>query len=258
MKLLASRNPRLGRAISTALGALETPLLDAAHWLERRGWAGALDWFYPKFAKFYGSRVVPIDASLEGVHVVSPTEEIKRIIRRVPALSVGWCYCRRKHGNCSTSIWTCIHVGTAKQLDELAKRTPLKSATIEEVERLLDAAQRHGLVHQLITAPTSDYVYVICNCCPCCCTILRELRQRGLKGVVVESPFVAVDDASKCTGCGLCVARCAFGARTNGGLKGGRTEVTHVALKCFGCGLCVTSCPAGAIRLKRRSSSVNA
>ncbi len=250
VKYLATRYPNIGRWIATGFGALETPLLDLFHFIDEKIRPGSLTDFFYYFSKIYGSRVVPIDVNLEGIHTISPTEEMKAIIRRVPALSIGWCYCRKKNQNCNTSIWTCIHIGTAKYLGDLAKKMPLRSATVEEVEDLLDTAEKRGLVHQLITAPTPDYTYVICNCCPCCCTILRNASKYRMPGVVVASSFVARDDVTKCVNCGACAERCYFGARV---MKDG--NMIFIPNYCYGCGLCVSACPQDVIQLIRRESS---
>ncbi len=51
-------------------------------------------------------------------------------------------------------------------------------------------------------------------------------------------------DAARCTGCGLCEARCRFGAIA---VKDGRARVDELA--CEGCGVCRLVCPADAVEL---------
>jgi len=153
----------IGRALSTLFGALETPSLDALRFIDDHLAPGFFDkaWFY--FTRLYGTQVLPINQAIASGNQIAPAEEILEIIRRQPALSVGWCYCRRKGGVPLTDpwIWTCIHVGTARSLKQLAKYKPLRTAQVTEVEALVHRAQEKGLVHQLVTAPTKDYVYVI-------------------------------------------------------------------------------------------------
>ena len=146
-------------------------------------------------------------------------------------------------------IWTCIHVGTAQSLKQLAKYKPLKSANVKEVEKLIKRAQEKGLVHQLVTAPTKDYVYVICNCDPKYCVMLSNLTRLHMPNVV-ESNFVAIQDEEKCTNCGRCEGRCYFDARV---MEKG--QLAYNPRLCYGCGLCVTTCPAGAIILQRREKT---
>jgi len=51
----------------------------------------------------------------------------------------------------------------------------------------------------------------------------------------------------RCTGCGLCLQRCRFGAIAK---KGGRYSVSPES--CEGCGVCVLVCPAGAVDFSER------
>ncbi len=244
-----SQFPPVGKLISSLFGGLEVPILDFLHFIDRYVRPGSYQQLMPYFSRFYGSRVIPLNTTLKRIPTLAPTEEIINIIRRVPALGIGWCYCRKKNQNCDNPIWTCIHIGTAKRLDELGNQIPLKSATVEEVEALLYEAERLGLVHQLITAPSPDYVYVICNCCPCCCTMLRNALVYQLHGVVLSSNFIAEHKNNNCTSCGRCVERCYFGAR-----KIENDSLVFDPKKCVGCGLCVSVCPTDAIQLARRPS----
>ena len=245
------RHPPIGKVVSSVLGLLEVPILDTILFLDRHT---RLDYFdaslMGRFTRVYGSRVIPLNISLTAVPTVSPTEEILNIIRRLPVLGIGYCYCRSAHRNCNNELWTCIHVGTGQSLKELSTRMPIESASLEEVEQLLYRSDKAGLVHQLITAPTRDYFYVICNCCPCCCVMLRSAIQHGFSGAVLASNFIAEIDPEKCANCGSCVERCHFKARS---ISNKRLE--YAPEKCAGCGLCVTVCGTGATRMVRRSPS---
>jgi ferredoxin len=54
--------------------------------------------------------------------------------------------------------------------------------------------------------------YAICNCCVCCCGALQA-RLRGTP-LLASSGYVSRADPDLCTGCGLCVGFCPFGAVT--------------------------------------------
>ena len=88
---------------------------------------------------------------------------------------------------------------------------------------------------------------VICNCCGCCCDILRGYRRFGGTGLVSPSAFVAAVTTESCGGCGTCAARCPVGAVTT---AGGRAEVDGGV--CLGCGVCARFCPTGACRMRLR------
>ncbi len=73
---------------------------------------------------------------------------------------------------------------------------------------------------------------------------------------VEERPFysslTAIIDADACTGCGVCMELCRFGAIE-------RREDGKYAVKplfCEGCGVCADNCPAGAIRLLPNESGM--
>ncbi len=195
----------------------------------------------------YGSRVIPLNINLNNISTVSSTEELIGIIRRIPSLAIGYCYCRSKKQACDHDLQTCIHIGSAKSLAELKEKVPLKSATVQEVENLLIESDQNGLVHQLITAPSPDYFYVICNCCPCCCVMLQTAVRIKRPNVAITSNFVSKTSINECTNCGKCVDRCYFGARI--------LELSKLVVNesnCRGCGLCVRTCEFNAISMTRR------
>ena len=69
----------------------------------------------------------------------------------------------------------------------------------------------------------------------------------GLQGQTTTSPLVAVLDAEKCVGCGVCVPACPVEAISMNDMA----EVN--SQKCTGCGRCVTECPQDALSLHARS-----
>ncbi|MFW9967383.1 MAG: ATP-binding protein [Candidatus Thorarchaeota archaeon] len=243
------RYPNIGKVASSVFGALEVPFLEAIRFLDHHTRLSYFSDLMKHFTRLYRSRVIPLNISLEAVQAVSPTEEILNVVRRVSALAIGYCYCRSTHKNCDSEVWTCIHVGTAESLSELAERMPIKSATLEEVEELIIRSNERGLVHQLLTAPSPDYFYVICNCCPCCCVMLRSAVNYGMTQAVLASNFLAEQIEDKCNNCGQCISRCHFNARYMDS-----STLVFVTEKCVGCGLCVSSCELGAIKMSRRTS----
>ena len=48
----------------------------------------------------------------------------------------------------------------------------------------------------------------VCNCCGCCCGILRPLIEAGIEDSIAYANYYATVDADTCTGCGICEARC--------------------------------------------------
>jgi Pyruvate/2-oxoacid:ferredoxin oxidoreductase delta subunit len=103
-----------------------------------------------------------------------------------------------------------------------------------------------GLVHQVNNS--QEKLTMICNCCPCCCHLLRALTQCDNASTFAGSGFTPEVDAGECDGCAICAdERCPMGAIEV------VEELARIdAARCIGCGLCVTGCPQRALRLVRR------
>ncbi len=64
---------------------------------------------------------------------------------------------------------------------------------------------------------------------------------------IQHSPIVAMVDADHCSGCGICVGLCPYGARE----KDPRLGIVVVnEILCEGCGACISGCPSGAAQQK--------
>jgi len=87
----------------------------------------------------------------------------------------------------------------------------------------------------------------VCNCCGCCCGILRGITDYGIATSVAHANYFAVIDPEACLGCGACITRCQVAAISE---ADGVSVVDRS--RCIGCGLCVTGCPNGAAQLERK------
>ena len=250
MQKLSYRLPSIGRLFSGFMGVAEVHLLDITEIINKII-PGFKDRVIRFFGAYWGSRVIPLNKSIDSQTSISTTDEILEIIKREKNLFVGYCYCRNKHAkknNCHYPIWTCIHIGVPSDIRMTGKLPPdTKRSSYKEIEQLLHTTDIMGLVHQLVFFPSPDQYYVICNCCPCCCTTLSNLRRIG-NPAVVQSNFIAAPvDTEKCVNCGNCVKYCYFDARK---IEDGK--LVYYPEKCFGCGLCVTHCPTKAVVLKKK------
>ncbi len=108
-----------------------------------------------------------------------------------------------------------------------------------------------GLVHS--SGNYRDGIDYFCNCCTCCCGIMRGIAEYGIMSAVARADFQIAVDAGSCVGCGACVGRCQFKALSLAGPAGGEAIAVDLA-RCMGCGLCVLACPRGALRLERRKA----
>lgn len=114
---------------------------------------------------------------------------------------------------------------------------------------MLDTAERAGLVH--LTWNVESGHYFICNCCGCCCGVLRSINELGINATdAINSYYYAQIDPELCDGCGVCKDdRCQVNA-----IEAGDETYQIIRENCIGCGLCVSTCPMEAISLIRKAT----
>jgi Pyruvate/2-oxoacid:ferredoxin oxidoreductase delta subunit len=192
------------------------------------------------------SRVVTIDKSIPYGMDIFPHEHAIQLVGDSPKVALGQCQCRFSVQKCDAPLDVCI------MLNNWADYTIERGLAVEVSKgQAIDALRRAdeaGLVPT--TTNTKGPVPYICNCCPCCCFMLRgvvEFKQSTL----ATSSFLAVVDEDACTGCGECVERCPFDAM----VLDDEDKAETSAERCYGCGVCSSTCPAEAISMTRRTES---
>jgi len=192
-------------------------------------------------------RVIPVQEAISFDLEVFPYERAAAIAESAKSWGVRECICRvqkRAIGQgCDYPLETCVVLAPVENAFPEGGAT--RSITKEEALGILRMAEEAGLVHT--TGNFRDRHYYICNCCPCCCAVLRGLTEFNVPTAVARSGFRAAVDEAACLGCGACVERCHFGALT----LPGEVAVVDPA-RCLGCGVCTTACPTEALRLERR------
>ena len=189
-------------------------------------------------------RVVAVEKSITAKDRIHPYEEVKNFINNAGYIAVTNCACRVSVAGCDKPKEVClIFEGMAEFLVE---RGFARSISKEEGLRVLDLAEAAGLVHT--SNNSTDKANLICNCCPCCCTVLRGRTQLQHPHAFEPSSFEALVHSEKCTGCNICTdERCPMKA-----IEIINDVASVKTAECIGCGLCVTACPTGAIELKVR------
>ena len=71
-----------------------------------------------------------------------------------------------------------------------------------------------GLVHTV--SNVTEGVGYVCNCCGCCCGILRGITEWGIADSVAYANYYAVIEPEFCADCGTCIERCQVGAISAG------------------------------------------
>jgi len=195
-------------------------------------------------------RVVPVQEAIPVDLEVFPYQRAAAIVEEARSWGVRDCICRVQRRligeGCDHPVEACLVMAPVENV--FAEGGITRPIDKEEALELLRQAAEAGLVHS--TGNFRDGHHYICNCCSCCCAVLRGLVEFDVPTAVARSGFQAAVERDLCLGCGICLERCPFAAVT----LEGETATVDVQ-RCLGCGLCVTSCTAGALRLERREET---
>jgi len=195
----------------------------------------------------YPARVIPVGESLEAEQWVLPTERAVEVLRSARSFVLADCVCRTHYRRCGNPVETCFVLdGAAEAYLEEGKG---REVSLDEAERVLREADRHGLVHLAVNSP-DRHPWGLCSCCTCCCYHLQILKGFDRPEWIVRSEYRARTDLDRCVGCGTCADRCPFEARA---IEDG--ELRFEEDRCYGCGLCVSTCPEEAITLELGSGA---
>jgi Pyruvate/2-oxoacid:ferredoxin oxidoreductase delta subunit len=192
-------------------------------------------------------RVIPVGAAIPFGLEVFPYERATELLENAKSWAVRDCICRLQQQlvgkGCDRPIENCMVFAPVEGAFDHSQVD--RVITKEEALQILREAEEAGLVHS--TGNYRDGHYYICNCCTCCCGILRSVVEFGVSATAVRSDFHTVVDEELCIGCGDCLERCQFGA-----LSVPEDICTVDYSRCVGCGLCTTVCPTDALHLERR------
>ena len=191
------------------------------------------------------SRVIPVNESVTGRQWVLPAEQLLQILKEARSFALADCACRTHYRRCDRPREVCFLLDDLG--DKSVERNKARRLSLAEAADVLKTADEHGLVHMTLYQPGRK-IYALCSCCPCCCHDLQLLRQYHRTDLVARSDYIAITDRERCTDCGKCVDRCAFGSRE---LRDGRMH--HDPGACLGCGLCVSVCPVKATGMQVRA-----
>lgn len=188
-------------------------------------------------------RVIPSQGVVEPDRIL-PYDDVRPIIERGKTFRVRGCICRVQQDligerKCDFPLENCIIIYGSERPpspDDISK---------ERAIEILDETEKVGLVHT--TANVVNDITYICNCCGCCCGILRGFNEWGIDEAIARANYLALVDPESCTGCEVCVQRCQVGAMS---MEDGAAHVNPE--RCIGCGLCVTGCPGDAVNLRRK------
>ena len=219
---------------------VETRDMEVLHLMGHYAQEGALQIMTPTPAL---QRVLPASGSVEPEQIL-PYDDVKKAIMEAKSFALFDCTCRvtrdmRGDRPCDFPIKNCL------QLYYEERDTGPNGITRAKALEVLEEAESVGLVHT--GTNYSKEMRWICNCCGCCCNLIRNLTEEGLDGAIAKVNYYAVAQPDTCDGCAACVARCPVKAVF---LNNGIPVIERS--RCIGCGLCVTGCPTGTLTLMRK------
>ncbi len=176
--------------------------------------------------------------------IIIPPAHAREIVEQARQVYLRNCSCRVQERRCPPETWAvCL-------LFENASPDEIQDARLISKEQALDVlettARRHAIYN--LFYKLSGEITELCSCCTCCCHPLLGLKEDGSYAEQLRSAYIAVTDASRCNGCGLCDSSCFFEARD---VEEGISQVN--AERCFGCGRCLEFCPEQAITLELKA-----
>jgi NAD-dependent dihydropyrimidine dehydrogenase PreA subunit len=188
-------------------------------------------------------RVVPAQRAVKTESVL-PYDDVRAIFLSSRTFTLRDCICRAQQDQlgsrrCEFPVNMCLSFSSEERSANPG------DISREEALAILDKSEEVGLVHTV--SNVMQGVGYVCNCCGCCCAILRSINDWGIENSVAYANYFAVIDPEICAGCGDCIQRCQVHAISEG------EDVSVVdQARCIGCGLCVTGCPNEAAQLERK------
>jgi len=193
-------------------------------------------------------RVLPAQGAVKFEQIL-PYEDVREILLNPDnkKFRVRDCQCRIAqdfHGDrkCDFPLRACLSFSTLAHASTPSNKVEISR---EEALDLLDQCKEAGMVHTVTNVVKG--INYICNCCGCCCEMLRGINEWGIENSVAASSYFAVIDPDECIGCETCIERCQVGAIS---------EQDGVAVmdreRCIGCGLCATGCPNDVAKLHKK------
>ncbi|MDD5225324.1 MAG: 4Fe-4S binding protein [bacterium] len=201
-------------------------------------------------------RVVSLNQDVPvGPSRVLPYDLLAKIIEKASyRVLLNWCFCRAGM-NCRKYPHEigCLMLGEATR--GMVKEGIAREVSVEESLAVVRKARDLGLVHMVMWIKGEVNLLAnekkeglrmleICQCCPCCCLALRNIRHLGpasrgrFKGIGYMARL-----GEGCTGCGACRDICPVGIIE---MVEGKPRIGE---SCLGCGLCAHHCPPKAIEI---------
>lgn len=196
--------------------------------------------------------ILPVEETITSDQQALPYEKVSSLIEKSQSFLVTDCICKKEQAmlgkTCDRPLEVCLALAPVPGIFD--KSPTGRVMTKDEALELLKKTEESGLVH--MTNNLQNGQLFICNCCKCCCGVLRSINELGIPAWdAVNSYHYARIDPEVCISCGICAEnRCQVGA-----IAEVEQSYEIIPEKCIGCGLCLSACPAEAISLVRKDSA---
>jgi electron transport complex protein RnfB len=181
-----------------------------------------------------------------------PYKSVSSIIEHGQSFRVVDCICKKEQGlidnPCKRPVEVCMAIAPVPgYFDQFDMGRVISK---EEAREIMRISEESALVH--LSANFQQGQHFICNCCSCCCGVLRSINELKIPAAqVINSHFYAEQDPDLCTECGICAdERCQVNAIVE---EDG--EYRFIPEACIGCGLCVSTCPNEAITMVHKDKA---
>jgi Pyruvate/2-oxoacid:ferredoxin oxidoreductase delta subunit len=205
--------------------------------------------FIPKFVSHEPRlmRTIPVDEEIAPAQRALPYDQVSGIVEAGQAFLLNECICKKEERllgrGCSHPLEVCLAIAPVPGIFDESPTG--RTISKKEAYAVLKTAEEAGLVH--LTGNVANGHYFICNCCGCCCGVLKGMTKFGMTGVV-NSDFYSEIDEGECITCGICAENvCQVEAISE---HEGTFRVDRV--RCLGCGNCISLCPTDAIALRHK------
>jgi Pyruvate/2-oxoacid:ferredoxin oxidoreductase delta subunit len=204
-------------------------------------------------------RTIPHDdASLLNDYVeIFDYQRARTIVEQAKVYSIGICSCRHEamHMNekkCDVPLETCCSFG--RSAEYLIRHKLARQVDKQEMLDSLARAQESGLV--LNGENVKRNMEYICQCCSCCCHLIKSINQHGYQGILVTSGLLPVLNKDLCKGCEKCLKTCPVHAISKQKLEEKKFTMHVDADRCIGCTVCQWACTNKAILMGRSDKKV--
>ncbi len=212
--------------------------------------------YHPAYSRQFAAQkpqlmqTLAVEETIPAHQEALPYEKVSSLIDANQSFRVSECICKKERGllgyPCDRPTEVCLAIAPVPGVFDDSPTGRVISK--EEAYELLKKAEEAALVHLTMNVQVGQ-IY-ICNCCKCCCGVLRSITDLGIPAsLVINSHYYAEINSETCTSCGLCAEdRCQVDA-----IVEEHNRYTIVPERCIGCGLCISTCPVDAVRLVHRA-----